>query len=69
MCNNDKKKSHDVIKIQNICFALSFSGGGHDLVYLPQMCNRNTQAMNRRLITKTGTGPLDRSIAINNVDM
>lgn len=30
----------------------------YDLVYLPQMCSINTEAMNRRLITSTGTGPL-----------
>lgn len=29
----------------------------YDLVYLPQMCSINTEAMNRRLITSTGTGP------------
>lgn len=30
----------------------------YERVYLPQMCNMNTEAMNRRLITNTGTGPL-----------
>lgn len=30
----------------------------YDRVYLPQMCSINTAAMNRRLITSTGTGPL-----------
>lgn len=29
----------------------------YDRVYLPQMCSINTAAMNRRLITSTGTGP------------
>ena len=29
----------------------------YEQVYLPQMCNINTEAMNRRLITNTGTGP------------
>ena len=29
----------------------------YERVYLPQMCNINTEAMNRRLITNTGTGP------------
>lgn len=29
----------------------------YDRVYLPQMCSINTEAMNRRLITSTGTGP------------
>lgn len=29
----------------------------YERVYLPQMCNINTEAMNKRLITNTGTGP------------
>lgn len=33
-------------------------GQVYDRVYLPQMCSINTEAMNRRLITSTGTGPL-----------
>lgn len=31
---------------------------GHERVYFPHMCSKKTQAMNSRLITKTGTGPL-----------
>jgi len=31
---------------------------GQERVYFPQMCSKNTQAMNSRLITRTGTGPL-----------
>ena len=27
-------------------------------VYLPQMCSMKTEAMNTRLMTSTGTGPL-----------
>lgn len=34
----------------------------YDLVYFPQMCNINTEAMNRRDITRTGTGPLKKII-------
>ena len=30
-------------------------------LYFPQMCNMKTQAMNSRDITKTGTGPLQRT--------
>lgn len=29
----------------------------YERVYLPQMCNMNTDAMNSNDITKTGTGP------------
>ena len=32
--------------------------GLYDREYLPQMCSRKTQAMNSKLITSTGTGPL-----------
>ena len=28
------------------------------LVYFPHICNINTEAINSRLITRTGTGPL-----------
>lgn len=30
------------------------------LVYFPHMCNMNTEAMNIKLITRTGTGPLKK---------
>ncbi len=33
----------------------------YDRVYLPQMWSMNTDAMKRRLITSTGTGPLQRN--------
>ena len=49
-------------KVLNTCTCVSMlatrMGPVHDLVYLPQMCSRNTHAMKSRLITKTGTGPL-----------
>jgi hypothetical protein len=32
--------------------------GIQPLVYLPQICNMNTEAMNNKDITRTGTGPL-----------
>lgn len=32
-------------------------GTAHERVYLPQMCSINTEAMNSRLMTSTGTGP------------
>lgn len=31
----------------------------YERVYFPQMCNMNTDAINNKLITKTGTGPLE----------
>lgn len=30
----------------------------YDLVYFPQICNMNTDAINNSDITSTGTGPL-----------
>ena len=36
------------------------------LVYLPQMWSMKTQAMNRRDMTRTGTGPLQKKTAIQN---
>lgn len=37
---------------------LHFEFSPQTLVYLPQMCSMKTDAMNSRLITSTGTGPL-----------
>ena len=34
----------------------------HDRVHLPQMCSMNTEAMNTKLMTRTGTGPLKISV-------
>ena len=36
---------------------------------MPQMCSRNTQAMNSRLITRTGTGPLQNGVSTTNKDI
>jgi len=33
------------------------SGRAQPRVYLPQMCSMKTEAMKRRLMTSTGTGP------------
>ena len=35
--------------------------GNQDLVHFPQMWSMKTEAMNTRLITNTGTGPLKRN--------
>lgn len=37
--------------------SISFRRGAHARVYLPQMCNMKTDAMNNNDITSTGTGP------------
>lgn len=37
---------------------ISIKNQAQPLVYFPQMWSMNTNAMKRRLITRTGTGPL-----------
>ena len=32
----------------------------YERAYFPHICNRNTTAINNKLITSTGTGPLYR---------
>lgn len=41
----------------------------YDLVYFPQMCNINTEAMNNSDITRTGTGPLKNRKRNNSVQI
>ena len=57
--DNKKGVANELQRVPN---RISLWPGSYEREYFPQMCRRNTQAIKSKLITSTGTGPLQNGM-------